>query len=286
MTHVKTHGGGGPYMRTAGKWETRIRRASELASTHPFAAEGLRFYERVAGFQQTLYASVEVGHAAAVEAPSPGSLRQEELELSVLLPWFASFLSFIVEIAPPPLAQAAAELGAGGVTRWQQVLYELWRPGMDSSPDLPAADALIAWTFLQPYAESLADHVEKAPLHATPRLCPICSSRPQVGVLRPEGHGGKRSLVCSLCATEWDYRRIICAACGEESVDKLPVYVAEELSHVRVEACDTCHHYINTIDLTKEGRAVPVVDELAAIPLSLWAAEHDYTKLQINLLGI
>jgi len=96
-------------------------------------------------------------------------------------------------------------------------------------------------------------------------------------------------VVCSLCATEWEYRRIVCAACGEESVDKLPVYVAEGaqgFDHIRVEACDTCRHYIKTIDLTKNGRAVPVVDELAAIPLSLWAAENGYTKVSTNLLGL
>lgn len=29
-----------------------------------------------------------------------------------------------------------------------------------------------------------------------------------------------------------------------------------------------------------------VVDELAAIPLSLWASENGYTKLNPNLLGL
>jgi formate dehydrogenase maturation protein FdhE len=40
------------------------------------------------------------------------------------------------------------------------------------------------------------------------------------------------------------------------------------------------------VDLTKNGHAVPVVDELATIPLNLWAQEHGYTKVQPNLLGI
>ncbi len=31
---------------------------------------------------------------------------------------------------------------------------------------------------------------------------------------------------------------------------------------------------------------MPVVDELAAIPLSLWAAENRYTKLSPNPLGL
>jgi FdhE protein len=194
------------------------------------------------------------------------------LDLSVLLPWFPPYLSLIAEIAPPPLARSAAELGS-------DVLAEFW-----AGEQLPAAEALIAWTFLQPYAEHLADQAGPAETQAA--LCPLCSRRPQVGVLRQMGDGAKRSLICSLCATEWEYRRIVCPACGEEEVSKLPVYVAEELPHVRVEACDTCRHYIKTVELTKDGRAVPVVDELAAIPLSLWASEKGYTKLSPNLLGL
>ncbi len=42
-----------------GKWDVRIRRASELAAAHPFAAEGLRFYERLARFQKSLYSEIE-----------------------------------------------------------------------------------------------------------------------------------------------------------------------------------------------------------------------------------
>ena len=244
------------------KWDRRIERANELVARHPFAAEALAFYSRIAGFQKSLYARLE---------GTPGSLRGD-LELSVLLPWFPPFLSLIEEAAPPPLAQSAAELSAG-------VLAEFWRGGQ-----LTAAEALIAWTFLQPYAEHLAD--QAGPAETQTALCPLCSRRPQVGVLRQLGDGAKRSLICSLCATEWEYRRIVCPACGEEDVNKLPVYVAEELGHVRVEACDTCRHYIKTIDLTKDGRAVPVVDELAAIPLSLWASENGYTKVIPNLLGL
>jgi FdhE protein len=268
----------------AGKWEQRIRRAQELAAMYPFAAEGLRFYERLAGFQKSLYADLAAASGPAKQVRPPGSLR-DELAIFVLLPRFASFLSFVEEIAPPPLAQSAAELSIKGGMRWEVVLDEFWRANEEGGA-LTAAEALIAWTFLQPYAEHLADHTERLEVHATPPLCPLCSSSPQVGVLRPQGDGGKRSLICSLCATEWDFRRIVCPACGEEDVDKLPVYIAEEFGHVRVEACDTCRHYIKTIDLTKDGRAVPVVDELAAIPLSLWAAENRYTKLSPNPLGL
>ena len=259
----------------ATKWDQRIKRASELAAAHPFAAEALRFYERIASFQKSLYAGLE---------PGRGSLRGG-LEVPILLPRFGPFLSLIADVAPPPLAQTASELSAGK-DRWGEVLEKFWHARGQDAEALTAAEALIAWTFLQPYAEHLADHAEPAKIQTTPPLCPLCSGRPQAGVLRQEGDGARRSLICSLCATEWDYRRILCPACGEESADKLPVYVADELSHVRVEACDTCRHYIKTIDLTKNGRAVPVVDELAAIPLSLWAAENGYRKVSANLLGL
>ena len=63
-------------------------------------------------------------------------------------------------------------------------------------------------------------------------------------VLRPEGDGGKRFLLCGLCFTEWEFRRLLCPNCGEEDKDKLPVYTAEEFPHIRVESCDTCRVYL------------------------------------------
>ena len=56
--------------------------------------------------------------------------------------------------------------------------------------------------------------------------------------------------------------------------------------HVRVDACDTCRAYIKTIDLTRNGLAVPEVDDLAAIPLTLWADEKGYNKVTCNFIGL
>ena len=41
------------------KWDRRIRRADELASTYPFSAEGLRYYSRIATFQKNLYTEIQ-----------------------------------------------------------------------------------------------------------------------------------------------------------------------------------------------------------------------------------
>jgi FdhE protein len=124
------------------------------------------------------------------------------------------------------------------------------------------------------------------PAEANGAKCPSCGSKPVVGVMRGEGDGAKRALICSICALEWPYRRLICANCGEEDKEKLPVYVAQQIPHVRVEACDTCRTYLKSVDLTKDGFAVPEVDEIATVALNLWADEHGYTKIETNLLGM
>jgi len=265
-------------------WDARLRRAEQLAAAYPFAAEILRFYQPLARFQKELDAHLRASCGAAAQSPEAAALRQP-LDLSVLLPRFPLFLSLIASVAPAPLAQLARELLREGSDRWVQLLSAYWAGNRHGENLAENPRFFFARAFLQPYAEFLAEHAAISAFGAAPRFCPVCGGLPQCGVLRQEGDGAKRSLLCSVCATEWDYRRIVCPACEEENVDKLAVYTAGEFKHIRLEACDTCRIYITTVDLTKDGFAVPQVDELAAIPLSLWAQENAYVKLQPNLLG-
>jgi formate dehydrogenase maturation protein FdhE len=280
------------------KWDRRINRANELTSSYPFAAEGLRFYARVATFQKSFYAEIQKALAGSSKISSDRPLR-DELDLFLLLPRFPGFLSVIEQIAPVPLAQSAASLAQKGPAGWQHAIEYFWyrdpelAAGIveDSEPQsangsaATDSDWLLAWMFLQPYAEYLADHRETAMVDGTPSTCPLCGCKPIVGVLRREGDGAKKSLICMLCANEWAFRRIYCPACGEEREPQMAYYSAPEIAHVRVDVCDTCHTYLKSVDLTKTGLAVAVVDELATIPLDLWAREHGYDKLQMNLLG-
>lgn len=278
----------------AAKWDRRIRRATELTSSYPFAAEGLRFYVRLVTFQKSLYGEIQKALAGSPKISADRLLR-DELDLFLLLPNFPGFLSVIQQIAPEPLSQAAAGLAQKGPAGWQHVIEDFWHgdtgwTGMDDDDqarngDAASSESLLAWIFLQPYAEYLADYREIAIVDGTPSTCPLCGSKPIVGVLRTEGDGAKKSLICMLCAHEWAFRRIYCPACGEEREPQMAYYSAPEIAHVRVDVCDTCHTYLKSIDLTKTGLAVAVVDELATIPLDLWAREHGYGKLQINLLG-
>jgi len=145
--------------------------------------------------------------------------------------------------------------------------------------------SFFARALFQPYAEWLAAAYLPQPPGSAGSVCPICGGRPQVAVLRPEGDGGKRFLLCSFCLTEWEFRRVLCPTCGEENHQKLPRYSADGLDGIRVEACDTCQFYLKSVDLTVDGLAVPLVDEVATVPLDLWATEHGYKKIEANLMG-
>jgi FdhE protein len=266
------------------KWDQRIQRADDLARAHDFAAEVMQFYTRIAGLQKSLYSYFEAAGDLGANKHA-ANLRQAGPDLPLLVVKFPEFLSQVETFATQPFVEAAQRLRTDGEGHWREALGLAWQNATDFTP--AGAEAVLAWIFLQPYAESIADRSMRGPSSGgAPAICPSCSAKPVVGVLRPEGDGGKRSLICSLCSTEWPFGRILCPACGEENVEKLAVYTATQFPHVRVEACDTCRRYIKTVDLTKNGHAVALVDELATIPLNLWAKEHEFTKLQPNLLGL
>jgi len=270
---------------SAKAWDARIARAGELAAKFSFATELLNFYAAVARLQKELAAQF------IPKSPTPhrqnfGAALRQLLEPAAVLPQFPRFLSQVAAIAPPPLAAFAEGLAGKPAGEMQRLLGAYWEKGCRFEPALDEAATLCARAFLQSYAESLADSLELPPPSISRGSCPLCDGLPQVGILRPEGDGARRSLLCAFCGAEWEYRRILCPSCGEEDEKKLCVYAAKEFDYLRVEACDSCKIYIVTVDLTKDGHAVPLVDELAALPLSLWAGEQGYTKVQKNLLGM
>ncbi len=114
------------------EWDRRIRRANELTSSYPFAAEGLRYYSRVATFQRSLYSDIQKALADSPAAEATGSLR-DELDLFLLLPNFSRFLALIEQIAPAPLAQAAAGLARKGTAGWQRAIEEFWHGDLDTA---------------------------------------------------------------------------------------------------------------------------------------------------------
>jgi FdhE protein len=298
-------------------WQQRIRRAERLATEHPFASQILTFYIQVARFQQELYQRIErasagkkpAGSAGVSPAVVPGEVRGEVQgiqrttrllssqqdagatnpsppELPQLLASFPAFLTLVEKQAPGRLAQTARDLVHSASDSWLDLLNDFWSAPYQISDQGAEPIQFLALAFLQPYAEFVRGRVPLQLQNYTYALCPFCSRKPVMGVLRPLGEGARRNLLCGFCLCEWEFRRIVCPGCDEKDHAKLPVYTAEEFPYIRVECCDACRTYIKSIDLSKNGLADPLVDELASLPLDLWAQEHGYTKLHPNLLGM
>lgn len=291
------------------KWDRRIQRAGELSETHPFAREILLFYRRLTGFQKNLYTQLLSGQSATgkygQETHATLSLPPalDDVDLGLLLSRWPPFMDMLVGAAPAVLAGFARELKTQSLAAGAALLRAAWPANLPATADDagtsfvgaqcvattrvgPTLEGFCAHAFLQPFAEFLADRAEISTPPVRRPICPYCGSPPLVGVLRPEGEGAKRSLVCSFCRTEWDYLRIACPACDERREEKLCVYTTPKFEAVRVEACATCRAYTLTVDLTKDGLAVPEVDELAALPLTLWADEQGYQKFTRSVVCV
>jgi FdhE protein len=263
---------------TVSPWQKRIQRAQELARQYVFAAEILGFYIHVARFQEDLHRRLSsvLPHAA------PSADRElTPAELPELNPRFGSFLSVPEAHGPKPLAELSRELRGRGADFFSELLQSSWTSHAPSD-----AQQFLAQAFLQPYAELLRSRAALRLRSTAYAVCPFCNRKPGFAILRQMGDGGARSMVCSFCATEWEFRRIVCPGCGEENDKKFAVFTADEFDYIRVEGCDSCKTYTKSIDLTKNGRAEPLVDELASAPLDLWAREHGYAKLHANILGL
>jgi FdhE protein len=189
------------------EYDARIRRGERLSAQFEFAREFLEFYRQVATFQKTLRANI----ASCGGEKSPGASTTEirdALDLTVLLPHFRGFLSLIEQKAPPALSEAARHMALLSSDSWIASLESYWEHAGIRDQQVGAFAQFLPRAFLQPYAEFRAERAARAPLVATARTCPLCGARPLLGVLRPEGDGGKRFLLCSFCLQEWEFRRI------------------------------------------------------------------------------
>jgi FdhE protein len=271
-------------------WDKRIQRAVELAERYPSAAEVLAFYRHILEFQKTLCADI-----ASPSPPAAGDKAafRERLDLDIAVQQLPALLALVQRKGPSKLAQEAAEIGAGKLHPLSPPCYasseqqrEMLRSFLLSTdPNEAESNHFFARVLLQPQAERLAATLQTQSADSSASVCPVCGARPQVAVLRPEGDGGKRFLVCSFCSTEWEFRRILCPMCGEQDHKKLPRYSVEDMPSVRVEACDTCKYYLKSVDMTVDGLAAPLVDEVATAALDVWAMERGFNKISPNLMG-
>jgi FdhE protein len=256
------------------RWKSRAIRARELSEQYPAAKVVLDFYSVVLEFQEKL--------AGSSTAPSNSGLPlRDQLDLTAVLDALPNLLSLAAKFAPDLLATRAKELERAERSHRERLIRSA---ALSTSSNEDEAELFFARACLQPLAENLQVQLPEA-VGYSQSVCPICNGLAQTAVLRPEGEGRRRSLLCSFCLREWIFRRVVCPWCGQEDKEKLPQFTANDLSHVRLEGCDVCKRYTKSIDLSVDGHAVPLVDEIATAVLDVWAAEHGYSKITRNLMG-
>jgi FdhE protein len=260
-----------------GWWDRQIQRADKLANQASGSRELVAFYLQLLRAQQQIY---EFLRSRKSWLPS-GDI---ERDLPIVRKALPGFLKVVETNGPEVLVAEACEISKTSPELIDEMLINHWRS--------PSDIQFFPKAFLQPYgrwlAESGATPVGRASASGE-RFCQFCGGKPQVSFLQnkeSDAESGNRDLICASCLSSWEFRRVVCANCGEERPAKLGYFHSPEFDHVRIEACDTCRHYIKGVDLTRSGHASPLVDEVAAAPLDLWAREHGYIKIELNLVGL
>lgn len=258
-------------------WDHRISRAETLAAEFSESQEFLTFYTRLLRCQKDIYEQLR---------SRKGWLPTGNLEgdLPAIRGLTKRLLRTVEKHGSKDLADNSRSLMDATDSERDTILLEYWHAPNDTQ--------FFAKAFLQPYAQWLretgAGPVDRG-LEGGENRCPFCRGTPQLSVIRireAASESGSRELVCATCLNPWGFKRVVCASCCEQDPAKVGYYQAEGLDHIRVEACDKCKRYIKAVDLTRYGHAVPLVDEVAAAPLDLWARDHGYTKIEMNLVGL
>jgi len=280
-------------------WTARRRRADELKQRWPFAAEVLVLYRAVLDVQTQAF------QAARATPPDPAGVAAYVVRR--VLP---AVIDASTANGPERLATLVAE-------RFHTANFELMVARWLAGDELPAVDRYLARAAAGPVLEALGEAVGRACTGPRDdRHCPNCGGAPQVSWIKAAAEDlvtPHRYLECGRCSASWSYPRLTCPGCGEADASLLTVFSEEgpgeegtpgwvvpggggsrqgrsrdtgpRFPHIRIDACTTCSRYILNIDLRCEPRAVPVVDEMAAIPLALYAQERGMAKIQPNLVG-
>jgi len=262
--------------RTAQEFERRAARA-ELLARPGAAAEGpLAFAAGLYRVQARVADTLESGHASQ---PLSGHLAED---VEALLASSSAVLRYVAEEGPEELAQQARERQKDLPSTVQARLQVYWTGNRSSAEDY------LSRAILRPYVEFLRC-LNVAPDRVHRRgQCPFCGGMPWVAARR-EGsamEGARRMLACALCGGEWFFGRILCPSCFEEDPHKLPHFQDDRHPVVRIEACETCHRYVKSIDLSEDARPIPEVDELVSLAMDLWAVEQGYTRIEPGLAGL
>lgn len=245
--------------------DERAARAALLAKTGGVAREPLLFASAILEAQ-----------AKCMERLQPVD------DAGAIFPLVRPILEVAAKRGPSPLADEARKRLSEDLTTAETRLQTYWKG------DITAREDYLSRALLQPYAEVLrAKNVAPDRVH-TRGHCPFCGGAAWISARKapPDAESGLRMLGCSLCALDWNFNRIQCPSCFEEDPHKLPMFQTEAYPLVRIEACETCRRYVKSIDLTKDARPIPAVDDLVSLSMDLWAADEGFARIEPGLAGI
>jgi hypothetical protein len=259
--------------QAANPWPMRRERAAELAMRYPHAAEMLRLYQ---------------AYVDALKFPFPslggqgGSLNFDDIAAFAADRVLPSVVDATVSSGPARLRDGVIKIFCSAD------LQSLIRRWLSDEP-LDPFETYLARASTSPLLEARYTASSAKQGGGMARTCPACGGLPQLSYFAVSGEAlvtGPRYLVCSRCATNWVFSRMTCAGCGESDTRKLPIFQDHDrFPHIRIDGCRTCRRYLLTFDLRRDVKAVPIVDELAALPLDLYAKEQGLTKITPNLMG-
>jgi len=255
-------------------WSDRRRRSVELAERYPHAAEVLQLHQALLDVQEHIY------DAALAASPAPSTLPAFAI---------AQALPRVLEVT---VAAGPAQLSTAAVARFHSADLEDLIGRWLRLEDQPLVDRYLARAALTPILEAAGPDLAGTACSGRARgsACPICGGPAQVSWSALSGESlvtGPRYLQCARCQGAWNHTRLNCPGCGETTGSRLPVYGEQDrFPHLAIEGCKTCNTYLIHVDLRRDAAAVPVVDELAAAPLDLFAKEQGLSKLVPNLVGM
>src|SRR5262245_438978 len=255
-------------------WTRRRRRVRELLDRHAFARQILALYEKLLDVQERAY------HAVLDDRPAPDQITGYIADRVV-----TDVVAATVGTGPETLVASAGERLLQG--RLTEMIAD-WLGGHDQPP----IDRYIARAASEPVLQALGPDAGGACRGSQKghTVCRRCGGLPQLSYFPESGEAlvsAPRSLVCARCTDTWVFERMTCPGCGESLTARLPIYADDEkFAHLRADACESCRRYLITVDLRKAPDGVPVVDELAALPLDLYVQKRGFTKIVPNLMQI
>ena len=262
--------------RAVSEFERRAARAELLIREAPAAEEPLRFAAGLYRAQGRVSDAIERSHA---REPFTGHLDEDAERFS---DQFSFVIRYAAEEGPQALSDEARSRLKDLPSTARARLLVYW------AGDRPSSEDYLSRAILRPYVEFLRS-INVAPDRIHRRgQCPFCGGGPWISARR-EGslmEGARRMLCCALCGGEWLFGRILCPSCFEGDPHKLPFFPNEKSPAVRVEACEICHRYIKSLDLSQDARLIPEVDDLGSLAMDLWAVEQGYTRIEPGLAGI